>query len=98
MRFAVNVERLVKRFRLATDADTRHRILSDAIEVLAESHRTQEVPAVVTSNGMIPSSGFLQRLDPIRLAKLAGLGIAIAFGYVGMQYIIYVCYLQFAFR
>ncbi len=98
MRFAVNVERLVKRFRIATDAGARDRILSDAIDVLAESCRTQEVSAMVASNGLLQSSGPLQRIDPVRLAKLAGLGILIAFGYVGFQYILYVCYLQLTFR
>ena len=98
MRFAVNVERLVKRLRIAADGQTKGRILSDALEVLAQSRQTQEVPALAMNGGMIQPHSFLQGMDPIRLVKLAGLGAMIAIGYVGTQYILYVCYLQFAFH
>jgi hypothetical protein len=98
MRFAVNVERLVKRFRIAADGQAKGRILSDALEVLAHSHRTQEVPAMAMNGGLMQPHSFLQGMDPTRLVKLAGLGALIAIGYVGTQYIVYVCYLQFAFR
>jgi hypothetical protein len=98
MRFAVNVERLVKRFRIAADGQAKGRILSDALEVLAQSRQVQEVPAMITNGGLMQSPGILHGMDPTRLVKLAGLGALIAIGYVGTQYIIYVCYLQFAFR
>jgi hypothetical protein len=98
MRFAVNVERLVKRFRISADGQAKGRILSDAIEVLTQSHRTQEVPAMAMNGGLIQPQSILQGMDPTRLMKLAGLGALIAIGYVGTQYILYVCYLQFAFR
>jgi hypothetical protein len=98
MRFAVNVERLVKRFRIAADGPAKGRILSDALEVLAQSRQPQEVPAMVTSGGLMPSHSILQGMDPTRLVKLVGLGALIAIGYVGTQYILYVCYLQFVYR
>lgn len=94
----MNVERLVKRFRIAADGQAKGRILSDALEVLAQSHQAQEVPAFAINGGVMPSHGFLQGMDPTRLVKLAGLGALIALGYVGTQYIIYICYLQFTFR
>jgi|WetSurMetagenome_2_1015567.scaffolds.fasta_scaffold460160_2 hypothetical protein len=98
MRFAVNVERQVKRFRIAPDGQAKGRILSDAIEVLAQSFRAQEVPAMAMNSGLMQSHSLLQGMDPTRLVKLAGLGALIAIGYVGTQYILFVCYLQFAYR
>jgi hypothetical protein len=98
MRFAVNVERLVKRLRISADGQAKGRILSDALEVLAQSHRTQEVPAMAMNGGLMLPHSFFQGMDPTRLVKLAGLGALIAIGYVGTQYIVYVCYLQIAFR
>ena len=94
----MNVERQVKRFRIAADGQAKGRILSDAIEVLAQSCRAQEVPAMAMNGGLMQSHNLLQGMDPTRLVKLAGLAALIAIGYVGTQYILYVCYLQFAYR
>jgi hypothetical protein len=94
----VNIERLVKKFRVATDGKAKDRILSDALDVLAEIRCTQEIPAMVTNGGMMQSQGFLPGMDPVRLMKLVALGVLIALGYVGTQYIAYIFYLQIAFR
>ncbi len=98
MRFAVNVERLVKRYRVTTDTDTRDRILGDAMEVLVQCHRVPETELYLEQGGVLRLQGGLHLLPVGRLIKLASLAAVCTVGFFVAQYLAFVFYLTLTYR
>lgn len=98
MRFAVNVERLVKHYRVATDTDTRDRILGDAMEVLVQSHRVPAAELYLEQGGVLHLQGGVQMFPIGRLIKLAALAAACTVGFFIVQYLAFVFYLTITYR
>lgn len=81
-----DIERLVKRLCAPTDAETRHRILGDAVEVIERLGRRQHPHGAITI--------FLEQLGSYRTAKIAGVAALITITVMVAQYLLFLFQLR----
>ena len=81
-----DIERLVKRLCAPADAETRHRILGDAMEVIERLGRQQR------PHGLL--AVFLEQLGSYRMAKIAGIAALITVTVMVAQYLLFLFQLR----
>jgi len=81
-----DIERLVKQWCAPTDAETRHRILGDAMEAIERLGRRRHAHGA--------RAIFLEQLGSYRMAKIAGLAALITVSVMLAQYLLFLFQLR----